>query len=275
MTVRVELWVEERGGAPAVNPVMRSLLESLRSAGAAVAVRVPEREPDAGVADVVLLKTPTTIALALAAVAEAAGARVVNPAGATRAVVDKAFALARLAAVGVPVPETHLWQPGPPSVRGPEGDGWVSKPVLGWHGHGVRLHDTAAAALAPDGPAATVPGALADDGTRLLQRRVGGAEPDVKVYVAGEQVFAAEKAFDADSFTRDAHVPVALDAATVDVVRAAGSAFGLRLFGVDLRRGPAGAVVIDVNPFPGYRGFPAAAAALAAEVAPVLSGAVR
>ena len=234
-------------------------------------VRVPEREPEAGAADVVLLKTPTTLALALAAVAEARGARVVNPAGASRAAGDKAFVVARLAAAGLPVPRTHVWEPGDRPGPGPGGAGWVSKPVLGWHGRGVRFHDTAAAALVPGGCAPPVPGALVDDGTRLVQRRIGGEEPDVKVYVAGEEVFAAAKPFAENSFTRDAEDPVLLDPRALDVVRGAGEALGLRLYGVDLRRGPAGPVVIDVNPFPGYRGFPAAAAALAAEVGPVLA----
>lgn len=273
MREHVELWVEERDGVPAVNPVLRLLLDDLAADGCPARVRVPEREPEPGAAAVVLLKTPTTLALALAGVAEEAGAHVVNPAGASRAAGDKAFVVARLAAAGVPVPETSVLDPAGAPGPGPDGVGRVSKPVLGWHGRGVRFHD---GVPAPDGYAPPVPGALLDDGTRLLQRRVGepGAEPDVKVYVAGEAVFAAEKVFAADSFTRDTVRPVVLEPAALDAVRAAGRALGLRLFGVDLRRGPDGPVVVDVNPFPGYRGFPAAAAALRAEL-PVRAGVGR
>jgi len=273
---RVELWVEQRDGVPAVNPVVRLLLDDLAADGHPVRVRVPEREPDLDPVDVVLLKTPTTLALALAATAEAGGARVANPAPASRAAGDKAFVVARLAAAGLPVPESHLRDPAGPPAAPPAGPGWVTKPVLGWHGGGVLVHADAAAALGPGGCAPAVPGALVDDGTRLLQRRVGGGEPDVKAYVAGEHVFAAEKAFDRSSFARDEVRAVELDAAADAVVRSAGEVLGLRLYGVDLRRGDAGPVVVDVNPFPGYRGFPAAAAAaLRAEVDRVLGGVPR
>ena len=70
---RIELWVEPRGGAPAVNPIMRRLLDDLCSAGASVSVRVPEHEledptrllvepPPA----LVLLKTATSLGLSRA-----------------------------------------------------------------------------------------------------------------------------------------------------------------------------------------------------------------
>jgi ribosomal protein S6--L-glutamate ligase len=60
--------------------------------------------------------------------------------------------------------------------------------------------------------------------------------------------------------------PVELDTEQRDIVRAAGEALGLRLFGVDLRADAGAPVVIDVNPFPGFRGFPEAMPALLAEI---------
>jgi ribosomal protein S6--L-glutamate ligase len=51
-----------------------------------------------------------------------------------------------------------------------------------------------------------------------------------------------------------------------DLARAAGSAFGLELYGVDVLVGESGPVVVDVNPFPGFRRFPSAAKALATQI---------
>ena len=275
---RLELWVEARAGQPAVNPVIASLLRHLAADGRPVTVRVPELDPlgqDPGPRpDLVLLQTVTTIALSVAVAHEAVGCTYLNSAAATSAANDKAATLARLSAAGVPVPVSYLIDPGgrsgdddgaDPSAA-EIGGGWVSKPVFGWHGNGVRFHDTITDALAAGGTAPADSGWLVDDGTRLVQRRVGADEPDLKVYVAGERMFAAAKAFSSTSFASDEMRPVELDTAQRDIVRAAGETLGLRLFGVDLRADAGAPVVIDVNPFPGFRGFPEAMPALLAEI---------
>jgi ribosomal protein S6--L-glutamate ligase len=278
---RLELWVEARAGLPAVNPVIAALLRHLAADGRPATVRVPELDPLGQVRhvgglrpDLVLLKTVTTLALSLAVADEAAGGLFLNPAAATSAANDKAAVLARLSAAGVPVPASYLIDPagrggedgGPGPGAADVGRGWVSKPVFGWHGTGVRFHQRLSDALAAQGTAPAGSGWLVDDGTRLVQRRVGADEPDLKVYVAGERMFAAAKVFSSASFASDQVRPVELDSAQRDVVRAAGAALGLRLFGVDLRADAGAPVVIDVNPFPGFRGFPEAMPALLTEI---------
>jgi ribosomal protein S6--L-glutamate ligase len=275
---RLELWVEARAGLPAVNPVIAALLRHLAADGRPVTVRVPELDPLAQVRgprpDLVLLKTVTTIALSLAVADEAAGGLFLNPAAASSAANDKAAALARLSSAGVPVPASYLIDPGgrsgdPGGAEPNEADargGWVSKPVFGWHGTGVRFHETLTDALAEDASAPAGAGWLVDDGTRVVQRRVGAGEPDLKVYVAGARMFAAAKVFSAASFASNEVRSVELDTEQRDIVRAAGEALGLRLFGVDLRADAEAPVVIDVNPFPGFRGFPEAVPALLAEI---------
>ena len=52
----------------------------------------------------------------------------------------------------------------------------------------------------------------------------------------------------------------------VELARAVGSAFGLELYGVDMLVGECGPVLIDVNPFPGFRRFPSAGRALATQI---------
>ena len=275
---RLELWVEAREGLPAVNPVMASLLRHLSADGRPVTVRVPELDPLGQVRgprpDLVLLKTVTTLALSLAVADEAAGGTFLNPAAATSAAGDKAAVLARLSSAGVPVPASYLIDPngrsgddGGADPSAPEADDhWVSKPVFGWHGTGVCFHETLTDALAANGTAPVGDGWLVDDGTRVVQRRVGADEPDLKVYVAGERMFAAAKAFSSTSFASNEMRPVELDTMQRDIVRAAGQALGLRLFGVDLRTDMGAPVVIDVNPFPGFRGFAEAMPALLTEI---------
>jgi ribosomal protein S6--L-glutamate ligase len=114
-----------------------------------------------------------------------------------------------------------------------------------------------------------------DDATRLVQQRVGGAdEDDLKIYVAGEHYFAGTKRFHAASFATDQVEPAALDARLVRLVRAAGDALDLRCWGLDVRFEHGQPLVIDANPFPGYRGFPAAVPALRAEIERALANGV-
>lgn len=273
---RFELWVEARNGVPAVNPIMRSLLDELAAAGAAVSVRVPEHEihdplelPSGRPPDLVLLKSATTLALALAVANEAHGVTFLNGARATLRAHDKAATVARLAAASLPVPETYVLERDTGSTVEPQkicGE-WVAKPARGIHGRGVVVHPSLAAALGA--PAAILDpkeSCIMHNSIRLIQRRIGGKEPDLKVYVAGKRCFAGRKAFGPVSYRTDRIEPLDLDAATRATVLAVGEALGLRCFGVDLRFLSNRPVIIDANPFPGYRGFPRAVPALQSEI---------
>ncbi|TCJ18331.1 hypothetical protein E0L93_06215 [Rubrobacter taiwanensis] len=268
---RIELWVEARNGAAAVNPVMRALLDRLEAAGARATVRVPEHEladpREERRPDLALLKSATTLALSRAVVAEASGTRFLNGARFTLRAHDKAATIARLAAAGLPVPETHLFVPGSDGRIPDSPGGWIVKPVRGVHGRGVAAHpDLKSALREPAGTKMPAGSCIVDDGTRLVQRRIGGDEPDVKAYVAGGRIFAGTKRFTPASYAADEIEPVELSGGTQEVVLAAGEALGLRLFGVDLRFESGQPFIIDANPFPGYRGFPEAVPVLLAEI---------
>jgi ribosomal protein S6--L-glutamate ligase len=271
----IELWVEARGVVPAINPIMRVLVQDLEASGAMVDVRVPEHEVvdprsllDASPPDLVLLKSATTLSLSLALADESLGVKFLNGARDTLRAHDKAATVARLAAAGLPVPETFLVQPGTNGKVPPSGAGgaWVAKPTRGVHGRGVAVY--------PEFPAAFDAGAtleddgsyVVDDGTRLLQRRIGGPEDDVKVYVAGERIFAGFKTFGPESYAANEIEAMTLDARTEEMIQAVGEALNLRLFGVDLRFEDGEPVIIDANPLPGYRGFREAIPALRAEI---------
>jgi len=278
---RIELWVEERGGKPAVNPIMSALLRALTDDGAEASVKVPEREvhdpANTGSGpDLVLLKSATDLALSRSVAAEAAGTGFLNGASATRRAHDKAAVVATLVAAGLPVPETLLFQTGAEVSSMPEeSGGWVAKPVRGVHGRGVSFHESLSDALAAPSEIEADGSFVADDGTRLLQRRAGGDEPDLKVYVADGRCFAGRKRFDAGSYARDEIEHVELEDETEAVVLGAGEALGLNCFGVDLRFDGGRPVIVDANPFPGYRGFPEAVGALRAEVGRTLEAACR
>lgn len=271
----LELWVELRDGRPAVNPVMAALLRRLREGGAAVRVRVPETEvvttepdsPRRDRPDLVLLKSATSLALSRAVADERSGVRFLNPAATTLSVQDKAWVIARLASAGLPVPVSFLTAE--PRLRRTPGDGtlgWIAKPVRGLHGAGVAAGSTPASALTA---AALRPGAawVVDDGTRLLQVRVGRpAEADLKVYVAGRATFAAWKDWAPNSHLRDPERSAALFGATRELVYRVGEVLGLTWYGVDLRLADGQTWIVDVNAFPGYRGFPEAVGVLSDEV---------
>lgn len=272
---RIELWVEARGGIAAINPIVQTLLDDLSAAGAAVSVRVPEHEVadprkmlDGEPPDLVLLKTATTLGLSRAIADEAHGVKFLNGARATLRANDKAATIARLAAAGLPVPETFLLEPDPGGIGSPDGlEGeWVTKPTRGVHGRGVTIHLKLSSALNIRANLDMRGSHVVDDGTRLLQRRVGGGTADLKVYVAGERRFAGAKTFSATSYATDDIEPSDLDRSTTEIVRGVGDALGLRLFGVDLRFEDDAPEIIDANPFPGYRGFPDAVAALRFEI---------
>jgi ribosomal protein S6--L-glutamate ligase len=271
---RIDLWVEPRDGLAAVNPTMDLLLRALETAGAATTVRVPEQAPldlsdQVGPRpDLVLLKTATTFGLTRAAVAEAAGVSFLNSARATIRAHDKAAAAATLAASGIPVPETYLMAANVETPEIPRMSGrWVSKPVRGIHGAGVEFHDHF-----PRSPweIDAEPGLIVDDGCRLVQRFVGGEDADVKVYAAGNLLFAAAKPFSPTSYLAEPAREITLEPESAWVAREAGRALGLTCFGVDLRYQHGFPVVIDVNPFPGFRGFPTAVPALAQLIAHTL-----
>ena len=96
----------------------------------------------------------------------------------------------------------------------------------------------------------------------LIQEFLEGTGEDLRLYVAGEQVFAIRKPFSATSYSVPGRsCPVTSEER--DLALRCGRAFGLGLFGLDLIETPRGPSVVDVNCFPGYKGAPNAAEAVA------------
>jgi ribosomal protein S6--L-glutamate ligase len=215
-------------------------------------LRADRFEPEA---DLYVLKSHTEHALSLAGVLHDQGLPVLNPYPACLRAQDKVTASRALRAAGVPAPQT--WLAGDLSLAAPllEAGPVVVKPHRGHRGAGVvvvgsrqQLHSL------PDPP-----------GPVVVQRYIPGPGEDLKVYVAGEHVYAVRKQFDAGSFARPGR-PVPVTTAVRELARRVRSAFGLELFGVDVIESAQGPVVVDVNYFPGYKGCDGGAPARIAAV---------
>ncbi len=235
-----------------MSPVMAELFDRLSRAGWGVTWSIGEEhayEPSAlrPEHDLYLLKSQAPATMSIAAVLHAQGAPILNPWPACAAAQDKVVAAHRLAAFGVPTPQT--WAGAEPARLATVVDGGplVTKPYNGYHGTGVRF-------LTRRTELRAVP---AGDEAIIVQRRVTGVD-DIKVYVIGDDVFAVRKPFGAKSHG-SAGYPVAVDPAVREVALRCGEAFGFGLYGVDLVLCDDGPVVIDVNHFPGYKGVPDAA----------------
>ena len=209
-----------------------------------------------------LLKSYSDLALGLAAALDGRGARILNPYLSCALLRDKVATAAALRDAGVPAPRT--WATADPLTLAPllAETPLIIKPARGVHGVGVRVVREATELrrlreeLAPDGAARR---------PLVAQELVPGPGSDLKLYVAGDRTFAVRKPFSAASHVEDGEQCSVPDRARKIALRT-GRALGLRIYGLDLIEGPSGPVVVDVNYFPGFRGVPDAAEAVAAEV---------
>jgi ribosomal protein S6--L-glutamate ligase len=202
--------------------------------------------------DVHLLKSYTELSLSLAGALSARGARLINPYQGCLAVRNKILCYRVLHEAGVPVP--RAWITSDLSfLKGLlEQFPLILKPYMGWRGEGVQVlrnERDFAGYVAPDSPL-------------LVQEYIPNNGEDLRIYVSGDKVFGIRKSFSRTSFAVDGE-PVPVSAEIRDIALSCGCAFGLRLYGIDIIEGPDGPRVVDVNYFPGYKGVPAAAFAVA------------
>jgi ribosomal protein S6--L-glutamate ligase len=258
------LW--ERRNPPVPSPIMVQAVRGLVARGHLVelarcdllAVPVDRLVP---AHDLYVLKSHTPFALAVAASLHLQGARWVNPYPACAVTADKARTARLLEAGGIPVPRT--WAVGDlAAVRSLLGSApLVLKPARGLHGAGVRI-------VRRPGDLDHLP-ALAEPA--VVQELVPGTGVDLKLYVAGDEVFATRKAFAPDSYARPGDA-VRIDDETRRLALRVGKVTGLGLYGLDVIESPDGPFVVDVNYFPGYRGHAGAGAAAARFLDDVATG---
>lgn len=215
-------------------------------------------------ADVYLLKSRTARALDLARRLEGRGTPVVNTAAATALCQDRT-AMAELALrAGLPFSATRTVGPfsawAESGTSSPPAFPLVVKSRYSRRGDLVARVDDAAGLreLAARWPREPV----------VVQDFVPNSGWDHKLWAIGGQVFAALRRSELAPGGRGPNrpLPVAeLPAGWADLVRAAGTAFALDVYGVDvIDAGRGTPLIVDVNAFPGIRGQSGAPEALAA-----------
>ena len=242
------------GKPPRTGTILADVAERLRATGHDVVVLVPGDDPRAVVpasaVDLVVHRglsgEPAEAVTCLAA----RGVPLCNPADGVRVAGDRRALAAALSAAGLPRPRSLVAASWADALALERLRPVVVKPVrpLG-RGEGI---------VASQLPAEPVVG-----GPYVVEEFVAHDGIDRKLYVAGEAVFGLLK----PSTLLAGHTTVGepfdpdegLRALALAVVRAV----GLHLAGVDVVIGPDGPTVVDVNPFPGYRGVDGAADAVA------------
>ena len=217
--------------------------------------------------DVVLLKSRSVEARRVAETAQRAGSLVVNSPAATAAALDRAVTAEALDRAGVPAPRS--WSV--PALRR-----LADGPSLPWP-LVVKSRTSSRRDLVR----------LVSSRTQLLELLPEwGDEPvvaqefavndgfDVKMWVIGADLSAARRRSaleSADKSSDELLDPADLPEDWTRTVRDAGAALGLQLYGVDLLVSGGRPVVVDVNPFPGFRGAADPAASLLRFVSTVVS----
>lgn len=203
--------------------------------------------------DVVVVRSRHPFALTLLEVAEARGARTVDGAAAIARVRDKAHCTLALARRGLPVPQTFV-AAGIADLRRVPASAYplIVKPAHGDNAQGLRIvrrpRDLTALAH--------------HDDLVLAQRYVDAGGIDLKVYVAGDTVWAVRGPSPLGEDGPAEPAPVTETIARL--VRECRDEFGLALFGIDVLDTREGPLIVDVNEFPNYTGIADAAEAVGA-----------
>jgi ribosomal protein S6--L-glutamate ligase len=232
----------------------------LRERGHRVDFSIPEEElcslHDLPVDDdLYLLKSYTELSLSLAGALSTQGANLINPYEGCDAARNKIVCYQMLRQARVPVP--NAWITSDLSSLSPllRQHALILKPVMGWRGEGIRV-------VRDERELAAIPHV---SGPLLIQEYIENPGEDLRLYVAGEEVFGIRKRFSHTSFAVDGE-PVSVSREMRSIARLCGRIFGLHLYGIDVIEGADGPRVVDVNYFPGYKGVRNAAYAVAEHI---------
>jgi ribosomal protein S6--L-glutamate ligase len=235
------------------HPVLAEVLELLEA-------EPLSPEADAGgelaqPADLYLLHSRSPTALALASRLEAAGHRVVNSVAATTLCQDRWSMGQRLVDAGIPGPRV-LYSG---TLGGLQCDRFpvIVKSRANRRGDLVAL-------VGSEAELSLLCRRWANEEV-IVQEHLANDGWDIKVWVIGDTVYAARRPTPLDPTAERQTLRIdELPQEWAQLIAMVGRAFSLDVFGVDMILADGGAVVIDINAFPGFEGVPGAAAALAA-----------
>lgn len=202
--------------------------------------------------DLYLLKSYTELSLSLAGALSARGASLINPYQGCAAARNKIVCYQMLREFRVPVPKSWITCDTGLLQQLVRQHPLIVKPYMGWRGEGIRIvrNEREVDSLPPLASPALIQEYIENDGA------------DLRLYVAGREVFGIRKHFSRTSFAIDGD-PVAVTPEMRDIALRCGRAFGLTLYGIDIIEGTDGPYVVDVNYFPGYKGVRGAAGVVA------------
>lgn len=181
---------------------------------------------------------------------EASGVRCINRIFAAIACADRWSLMSTLGSGGVPIPETHVIHSWPEVYSQRRGIPTVVKTLDGKLGRGANV------VLTPDG---LLPSREPFPGPFVVQEYLAGNPTVTKVYVAGEQMRGiVKRSLIAEDLDHNFVVPFEVSDELRELSSRVADVMSLDIFGVDFLDGPHGPAVIDVNPFPSFRGIPEA-----------------
>ncbi len=171
-----------------------------------------------------------------------------NPLEASVKVYDRQWLHDRLASSGLPVAKTQVaktWTDVPSGV-----ESVVIKACDGWYGRSSRVYISHGKR----------PVKAPFTGPYVVQAYIDHDGMDTKLYIVGDRVFGLYKCTRSSGQGAVAFVP---SSELITIARGVGKALGLEIYGVDILEAQDGPVIIDVNPFPGFRGIDSASQELA------------
>ena len=264
--MRVCLLVDRRGH-PVLDATARELVERH---SATVTVVDAQALPPPDDADVYLLKSRSDRAIEAGRRAEVHGALVINSVRATKTCLDRKLMAARMSEAGLPFPKT--WSAS-------RLDAFIASSKvheLAWpvivKSRRSRRGDLVRVVRA----SAELHCLAAEWGNEpvIVQPVVRHDGWDHKLWSVGHRLHAVRRSTAVGPHARGLDIPVfpeQLPDGVDDLAHAVAAAFGLELYGVDVLMTDVGPVVVDVNPFPGFRGVPDAGQAIAEHVIGLLA----
>lgn len=247
------------GKPPRATTIFPRLFDTLRAGGVEVRLELPHEaglRPEGWPPGALLvhrgLRRPLLERLAEI---ETAGWRCCNPAGVSLLVQDRPALMERLARSGLPTPGGRVVEAWGEALSLHGGGGVVVKAADGSRGRSAGVLSPGMDAP-PDPPFA---------GPYLVERFVESDGRDRKLYVAGRACRGLLKPWPRDEATPA--TPFAVEPTLEALALAAGAALGLEIYGVDVLLGPKGPAIVDVNPFPSFKGIEDAAEIVADHLA--------
>jgi ribosomal protein S6--L-glutamate ligase len=203
--------------------------------------------------------------LSLVEAAEAAGIPTINHARSIRLVRDKTVASAYAHAHGLPIPLTYfVAHPGLLEQIPLEDYPLVVKPTNGSSCRGIYRVDS---------PADLGKLQLGEAQARffLAQHYVANRGFDIKLYVAGAEVFAVAKRSPLHPEVRVEKrlIPLRVELRTLALL--VGTLFGLDIYGLDVVETTDGPMLVDINDFPSFGQVPNAVALVSSEIVHIAS----